>query len=217
MRYFSSFMSYVFHPLFMPLFFMMVLYMINPIFMDFSERTSSIIVISFLVSTILLPGFAILMMKGLNLIESLSMKDKKERIGPLIITGIFYLWIFINFKRNTSVPDYILFFSLGSSVIVLLSFIFTLFYKLSLHTAGITGLTIALWLVKEKYNFHQYAFNVLKNKYLIDTDIIIMILILCIGLVGTCRIYKKEHDRHQVFIGSCIGVLGMLTAYRFIF
>jgi hypothetical protein len=145
------------------------------------------------------------------------MRDKKERIGPLIVTGIFYLWIFINFRRNASVPDYILFFSLGSTIVVLLSFIFTLFYKLSLHTAGITGLTIALWLVKEKYHFHLYAINAFKNKFVVDTDILMMILILCIGLVGSSRIYSKDHDKHQVYIGMCVGLLGMLTAYRFIY
>ena len=44
------------------------------------------------------------MMKALGLIDSLEMKTRTERIGPYIITGILYMWLFQNMLNNPLIP-----------------------------------------------------------------------------------------------------------------
>ena len=124
MRLAASFFSYLFHPLFLAAYFLLLVYWVNPVFLDFSDRHSSFLIIfSLLTSTILFPGVAIFLMKGLKLIDSIQMRDKKERVGPLIVTGLFYIWVFLNLKNNSLVPEYMSFFMLGASIALFLSLI----------------------------------------------------------------------------------------------
>ncbi|MBK6273823.1 MAG: hypothetical protein IPF58_03610, partial [Saprospirales bacterium] len=50
--------------------------------------------------TFVFPTIAILMLRKLDFIDDLEMPDPKQRIIPLIITIIFYLWTFMLFKSK---------------------------------------------------------------------------------------------------------------------
>ncbi|HRG65649.1 MAG TPA: hypothetical protein PLV12_07590, partial [Saprospiraceae bacterium] len=63
MRLAASFFSYLFHPLFLAAYFLLLVYWVNPVFLDFSDRHSSFLIIfSLLTSTILFPGVAFFLM-----------------------------------------------------------------------------------------------------------------------------------------------------------
>ena len=98
----------------------MVFYMMSYVLFAFPEEFSTpdprqkvFIVLSFLTLSVMFPLLGIAMLKWQGLISSFQMNIRKERIGPLIVIAIFYLWLFVNIKGNTLVPDLISFFVLG--------------------------------------------------------------------------------------------------------
>lgn len=205
--------SVLFHPLFIILYFIGIIYWLNPptlIFHD--EKTMKLITVSLLASTVFLPLIAIFMMKGLHLISSLEMKDKKERIGPLIVTSLFYLWMYLNLSQHSYVPDYISYFILGTLITLFVSFLLNLFFKLSLHAAGISGLIIGLLVVIQKYQYQEISFSVFGKVLLIDSCVVLMFLLLVAGIVGSARLFLQEHTQKEIYIGYAVGSLAMLMA-----
>jgi hypothetical protein len=217
MRHFSKSISILFHPLFMSAYFLLFLYMLNPVFIDINDSIASLFLIQLMAATIVFPMIAIFMMKGLGFIDSVEMSDHKERVGPLLTTSIFYIWMYLNFKRSSYVPDYITYFLLGSTVALFLSFFITLFYKISLHAMAISGLIVGLYLVKTKYFFYEMILPLLGRTWVIHADILIIFLILLAGLIGSCRLYLDAHNKQQIYLGYMVGFISMIGAYIFYF
>ncbi len=217
MRIFSQGISILFHPLFMSAYFLLVLYILNPIFIDIDDKTAVLFIIQLLAATIVFPTVSIFMMKGLGFIDSVEMKDHKERVGPLLITSIFYIWMYLNFKRSSYVPDYITYFLLGSTISLFVSFFITLFYKISLHAVAIVGLICGVYIVKTKYFFYEFVMSFLDKTYVINADLLILFLILICGLIGTSRLYLKDHTTSQIYTGYAVGLASMLIAFKVFF
>ena len=214
MKLFSKVISIVFHPLFISAYFLLFLYWLNASFLDFKDRNNTgLIIISILSSTILFPAIALFLMKGLNLIESIEMKDKKERVGPLIVTSLFYIWMYLNFKRNNIVPEYLTFFILGTTIALFFGFFTTLFYKVSLHAIGISGLITGLYLIRVKYHFDDLVLSMVHRNWILQSDLLFVFLVVIAGLVGTARLYLKDHSNKQVYLGYGLGVTSMLFAF----
>lgn len=213
MRNFSKGISILFHPLFMSAYFLLFLYMLNPVFIDINDSIANLFLIQLMAATIVFPMIAIFMMKGLGFIDTIEMSDHKERVGPLLTTSIFYIWMYLNFKRSSYVPDYITYFLLGCTVALFLSFFITLFYKISLHTVAISGLVSGLYIVKTKYYFYEFALSLFGSKYVVSADILIMFLIVLAGLIGTCRLFLKQHNAKQVYAGYAVGFIAMAGAF----
>jgi hypothetical protein len=215
MKLVAGIFSYLFHPLFLTAYFLGLVYWMNPIFMDFSDHHASFLIIfSLLTSTILFPGIAIFLMKGLNLIDSIHMRDKRERVGPLIVTSLFYVWVFINLKNNSFVPEYLTYFMLGGTLSLFLGFFFTLFFKVSLHTIGLGALTTAFFLVKNHYSFNDVTLPWFSHSTLIlDTNMVLILLLLISGWVASCRLFLKAHTLFQLYLGYGLGVVAMISAY----
>jgi hypothetical protein len=217
MKNFAYGISILFHPLFMSAYFLLFIYLLNPYFIEGSEKQSTLLVIQLLASTILFPMIATFMMKGLGFIDSLDMSDHKERVGPLLITSIFYIWMFLNFKRSSFVPEYITYFLLGSTISLFASFFVTLFYKISLHAVAISGLITGLYLVKTKYFFYEFVLPVINLNFVISADVLIMFLVLIMGLIGTSRLYLNQHTKKQIYIGYFTGFAAMIAGFFFYF
>ncbi len=194
------------------------MYWLNPPSLVFHDvQSTKIITASIIASTVVLPVIAILMMKGLNLISSLDMKDKKERVGPLIITGIFYLWIYLNTSKHSYVPDYIVYFILGTIITLFVCFFLNLFFKISLHAAGISGLISGLYAVINEYQYNEVCLNIFNTSILLKSNVILLLLILIAGIVGSARLALKEHESKEIYWGYGVGILAMSAAAVVVF
>jgi hypothetical protein len=196
----------------MSAYFVLCIYLMNPYFIDFDNKSSGIILISFLGSTILFPLIAIMMMKGLGLIDSIHMREKKERVGPLLITSLFYVWSFLNFKKYGAVPEYFTYFTLGATIALFASFFVTLFDKVSLHSVAFSSLIAGLYIIKIKYKFYEFIVELLGNSYLVNTDLLIALMIVIWGIIASSRLYLNEHNPKQIYMGAVLGVLAMFSA-----
>ncbi len=219
MKYFAHIVSLVFHPLIIISYILVLLLIINPyLFSIQNERAIGILLIYVVMLTIVLPGLTVMLMRAMGFVNSIHLKERSERIIPLIITGGFYLWLFVNIYENTTIPMAFSIFVLGSTIGLFLAFFFSLFTKVSLHTTGIGGFFVGILLIK--YNFSYDSFSLplgSLGNYLISTDILVFISLFFAGLVGTARLLLRAHSFNEVLLGYFVGVVSQLLAFSFLF
>lgn len=196
---------------------LLLILVINPyLFAASDEKIVMLLIFSVVSLSLLFPMLATLMMKGIGLIDSLQMHDKRERIGPMIVTLVFYMWLFINIKSNGYVPDALRFFILGSTLSICLAFVLNTLTKISLHTVGMGGLLMGFLLIRYNYSYETFIIIFLGDTYQLHTNILIMAIMIVAGAVGTARLYLKAHDEEQVYGGYFVGIISMLIAFRIV-
>lgn len=166
------------------------------------------------VSTFFIPALSVLMMKALDMVESIQLRDRQERIGPYIITGIFYLWLFINLRQNPNVPESFKVCLLGATIGLFLAFLINLFSKISMHTTGMGGL-LAMSVITV-FNFSKTTFWLpLPSGDAIEfsSQMIIFFALIVAGLVGTSRLLLKAHEPQDIYGGYLVGMLAQFAAF----
>jgi membrane-associated phospholipid phosphatase len=142
--------------------------------------------------TLLYPGFAILMMRALNLVNNLEMPERQQRYGPYIATGICYLWNFVNMQHGHSpFPEIYIGFTLGATIGLFAAFFLNIFTKVSAHAVGMGGF-VGMLLLLYPMSYH-------------DIVNISLLLIVCAGAVGTSRMILGAHQPQEVYGGYLVG------------
>jgi len=192
----------------------------NPYLFGFSgDKAEGLVVISIVSISVLFPMISILMMKALGLISTLEMKDKNERIGPLIVTGLFYMWLYVNIRNNDSIPAALSFFVLGCTISVFLALIINSFTKISLHTIAAGGLATGMMyiLFHFTYGHLDVAIPVLQTQFRMSDRLVLIIIMFTAGAVGASRLYLKAHKENEIYGGYVVGILSQLIAIRIFF
>lgn len=195
----ATFLSYVFHPLFMPLYMMVVLfnsqtYVVYHIPPQLQKWIYGIVV----VNMILMPILVILRLKKKGHINSYEMETTEERRLPMFSTVIFYALTYY-FLKNMGLDTLIYMILLGATLSVILAFFITMKWKISAHMmgmGGIVGTTLGLVLYVDAPIVH-----------------VLTALVLFSGLVGFARLKLKAHTPAQVYTGFLLGgtvMLGMI-------
>ncbi|MEL7119777.1 MAG: hypothetical protein AAFO07_10060 [Bacteroidota bacterium] len=218
MRSIAQVISFVMHPLMIPTYMLIILMIINPYAFSVSsigDRTSQLLIIRLFLSTFFIPAFAVLMLRFLGLVNSIELKEREERIGPYIITGIFYLWMFANFLNDSQIPPIYASFLLGATIALFLAFFINLFSKISAHTVGMGGL---LGMVVLTYITHRQYDPVVISSSILGTfemsmTFILMLVILLSGIVGTCRLFLQAHEQSDLYGGYLVGVATQFIAF----
>jgi hypothetical protein len=208
------------HPLFIIGYIFLFLLQTNPYIFGFSgPKSEGLVIISVLTISVMFPLIAILMMKALGLIQTLQMKDKKERIGPLIITGLFYMWLYVNIRNNDLIPDILSSFILGSTIAVFLALIINSFSKISLHTIAAGGFMMAMLFVVFNWTYGSTDISLpwLHVQWRFSDRFILMIVFILAGASGTARLYLNAHKSDEIYGGYLVGILAQLIAYRIFF
>jgi hypothetical protein len=193
--------SYIFHPLFIPVYIGYFFIYILRIFPQFTEWDKTKLLISFTVNYTVLPLVTILLTKGLGFISSIYLKTQRDRIIPYVATGIFYFWIWYVF-RTQAFPKEVVMFSLAVFLASSLGLIVNSYMKVSMHAISV-GVVSALFVIMgflSGENIGAY----------------ISIALLLAGLVCTARMINNEHIPVEVYTGLFIGILAQLVAYLFI-
>jgi membrane-associated phospholipid phosphatase len=157
-------------------------------------QISKILFLLLFFNTAVLPGASFFIMYKTKLITSVELNKREERFIPFLITLFFY-GITYGFLRNAMLPDAV-FIALAGSILVVFSVMFaSLFYKISIHMAGIggiVGLAIATFWVYGTFNV--YALSA---------------LFIAAGLTGWARLKLNAHTPFQVYTGFIAGFLIM--------
>ncbi len=218
MKIAAQFLSIIAHPLLMLTYMLLLLLLVNPYLFgvnSIGDLESKKLILSVFFTSFLLPAIAIFLMYKLELISSLDMRNKQDRIGPFIVTGIFYLWVFQNVLRNNDMPTAFLIAVLGATMGLFLCFLINLFFKISLHASGIGGFVgmvlITMWLFS--YGTFEMWLPFI-GSCSISINLVLMLSLLIGGLIGSARLGLGAHSSRELYAGFALGLLCQFIALK---
>jgi hypothetical protein len=209
--------SIALHPLLMLTYMLVMLLLVNPYSFgvhSIADQQARVLLARVFLSSFFIPAIAVLMLHFTGLLRSLEMPDKEDRIGPYIITGVFYLWLFRNFLDNSQIPAVFVSFTLGATIALFLAFFINIFSKISIHALGMGGLVGVTVLIMAV--FPGYGFLSMDGGRQIDIRIVLITGILLSGITGTARLYLRAHEPIDLWGGYLIGFAAQFIAARFI-
>ena len=215
MKSLATFLSFVFHPLFILTYMVLVLLWTNPFSFGWrhvAEADTLLIIV--VMTSVTLPAIAVLMMKLLGWIEDFKLETRHERIGPYIASGIMYLTLYLHVTRAESFPPSLRVATLGALIGLWTCFFINNFIKVSLHAAGMGGLVAIVAFTKITFGYAQAQIGVPGGVNLaLPIDYILYGVILMAGLVCTSRMILKAHNLKEVYLGFFIGIISITVAY----
>ncbi|MCW3092647.1 MAG: hypothetical protein JWP81_3716 [Ferruginibacter sp.] len=193
LRFFAQLFSYVFHPLFIPLYVTWFLAFVSPAyFTGFSEFGKKSVLIQVVLNAIGYPAISILLLKRLGFIESVFLRTQRDRIIPYITSMIFYFWTQYVLRELPYVPRILVAFMFGVFISTSAALIANIYYKISMHAIGMGGL-LGLFLV------------------IMQQNTILMTWPLCLafllaGIVCTSRLIVSDHRPKEIYAGLLVGL-----------
>ncbi|MEO8773582.1 MAG: hypothetical protein ABI263_00430 [Gelidibacter sp.] len=189
-HYLLKSISYIFHPLIMPLLGVIFYFSKTPRFIPDPVIKAKVFSISIL--TIILPILLYFLLKTIRQVESLDLKTSKERIIPLILNVLILVLILKRVLPYDEIPE-LYYFYLGilfSSLTCL--FLAFLKFKASIHMIGSAG-------------FFMFAVA-LSIHFKININGTIALMCVIIGAIATSRLHLKAHTNAELLIGFIVGL-----------
>ena len=192
-------LSYVFHPVFIPLYAVLFLVYVHPsYFSGFADANKLRTIFILIQNAVFYPLFCIVLLKAVGFIDSLFLRTKKDRIIPYIACGIFFFWTFLVFKQQNVYPRILPSFMLGVFLASSAALIANIYFKISMHAIGLGG-----WLG---------LFLVIANTNTMLMTWPIAAVLLITGLVCTARLIVSDHTVKEIYTGLFLGVLAQFIA-----
>ena len=198
----SVFFSVAFQPLFMPFVGVLLMLLLNDNINDVVpvETRKYIVTISLLL-TIIIPAILFLLFFKMGWVSDLNLTVRKERILPTFIVLLLFFILYYLVRNATGVSIAFVSILLGSIVGILIANIVTAFWKISIHSLGITSVVGSL----------VALFSATGEMLPIAVYVLMGIAI----IVGGSRIILKRHTPMQVVMGSILGFLSPFVASYF--
>lgn len=199
MRHFLHLVSYIFHPLFVPIGGTVMYFLITPRYSSLEIQSGNILPIFIL--TVIIPIIFFLILKNLGVIHSIFLPTLKERKYPLYIQAVLLFLILYKVIPNNFVPELFYFFlgllaATGATLILLF-----LKIKTSIHLLGMGS--ILMFMIGLSIHFE------------INITLAISVFTLFTGLVATSRLYVKAHSKSELFIGLLLGIFSQLIILKY--
>ena len=196
----AKIISYIFHPLFVPLYIgLFFIYEIR-LFNDRTDWQQKIILAQFFIYYTFFPLMTTVLSKALGFIQTVYLKTQRDRIIPYIVCEIFYFWAWYVF-RNLHFPKEVVMFALGVFLSCSLGLILNSFMKISMHTISL-GVMCTFFLL---------AATITTNKY----GIYIAIAFFIAGTTATARLIDSNHTQREIYLGFFAGAFAEVIAYFF--
>lgn len=211
--------SYIFHPLFLYFYLVLLLYVANPFAFNLpAKRELGVFVIMTFTILVAFPLISVLLMRNLSLIRSFKMDDKTERIGPLIATMIFYIWYYVNIRNNMSFPVILSSVALGSCIAIGLGFFINNFSKISLHTIGAGSFLAATILAVFHNSLDDMVITLpILGGFQVSVIFVLLLSVLIAGLIGTARLILRVHTINEIYGGYFIGIFAQVLSFRLMY
>jgi len=191
--------SYLFHPIFIPLYAVAFLVFIHPsYFSGFSMAAKKQTLLIVFINAVAFPILAVVLLKAVGFIQSIFLKTQKDRIIPYMACGIFFFWAYLVFKNQTNYPLILSSFLLGVFLASSAALLANIYFKISMHATGVGGLLGIFLLIMKS------------NTMLMTWPLCIVIAIT--GLVCTARLLISDHSTKEIYIGLIAGLLSQFVA-----
>ncbi len=199
MKKILTFFSYLFHPIFIPVYAALIYFFWND--SHFSNPQKYFVLFQIVVITILLPILLFFVLRTAGKVDSVMVSDVSQRKIPLVIQCLLTILILQKSITLAHFPEFYFFF-LGGLLSTVLALVFVFFKtKASLHMLAISTLTV--------FVIGLSIHNQTQNSYMIA------LLVLMNGVVASSRLEMKAHTNKELVIGFLLGVLPQLLLLRF--
>ncbi|MGB5436324.1 MAG: hypothetical protein WBM98_10585 [Maribacter sp.] len=199
MRFFQKAISFIFHPLIVPIAGTFAYFIITPKYSPLELQSGNILPIFIL--TVIIPIISFLILKNIGYVNSAELPTLKERKYPLYINLVLLLMIVYKVIPNNYVIELYFYFVgfLGATFATIILLFFKI--KSSIHLMGMGSLF--MFLINLSIHFE------------INITIALSLFILAMGLVATSRLYLNAHSRAELVIGLCVGVISQLLTVKY--
>ncbi|PZD78416.1 hypothetical protein [Mesonia sp. K7] len=199
MNFLLKIVSYLFHPLLMPLLATLFYFFYSPRFTPVPVRNAKILAISIL--TIFIPVVFYFLLKNLKIINSHELTTVAERKIPLLFLSIILL--IINYFVMKDLTSSELYFYFRSYIYAVLIALFLIYFKVkvSLHMMAFTALTSFVILMSYLYE--------------INLVYLIAILFFVMGLIASSRLHLQSHNLREILLGIVVGFLPQVRIFLY--
>lgn len=189
--WFYKFISYIFHPVFIPFFGSCLYFYIFP--HNESDYQVQLILSYLFLGTVVIPILFLWLLKHFKLIQTFQIPSVRERRLPLLF---FLLVSFLATKLLSNyriLPDLTIMF-IGITFVSLIAYVLISFrFKISLHAISIGGVIGVILSLSRLYNMNLI--------------LIISTLFVLAGIILTARLCLKAHTNTEVYLGFFTGIL----------
>lgn len=192
-------LSFVFHPLFIPVYIIWFLLYYTGVFPGITGSDKALLLLRFLVMYTVFPLMTVLIAKGLGFVKTIYMRDAKDRIIPYIACGVYYFWMWWVLKNQPEFPRELVMLSFAIFIASSAGLIANSFVKVSMHGMSI-GVMISFILLISFTTDENMGFY-------------ISIAMLVAGAVCTARLMNSDHRPFEVYLGVFIGILAQVIGY----
>ncbi len=198
MKKILPFFSYLFHPLFIPLFGSFFYLYGHENY--FEPATQCVMLIQITLITILVPITFLYFLKIIGKVDSIMVSDLSQRKIPLAIQLALMAILLNKSIPVDKMPELFYFFLGGMASTFLALFFLFVNRKVSIHMIGMGSLTAFVI---------GMSFHDARNWVLLITG-----LLLLSGAVGSSRLQMKAHTGKELAIGYAVGLIPQLILWR---
>ncbi|HEV8504378.1 MAG TPA: hypothetical protein VGQ53_03220 [Chitinophagaceae bacterium] len=194
--------SYLFHPLFIPVYLFLLLLRGNGyLFASFSDLGKLMLLGTFVIMYIMFPLLSVLLLKALGFISSIHLKTQRDRVIPYVVCMIWYWWIWYVMNNRPEVPRECVILSLAIFLASIGGLMANISMKVSMHAiaAGVMAAFVMLLGFLQDLNFGFY----------ISGSIFLS------GAICTARFIDSDHTPREIYLGLFIGMVTLLLALQF--
>ena len=182
--------SVMFHPLFIPLYGLILIYSSPTLFSFIPFQMKRTIFILVLANNVLLPLSLAAVLYYRGAIKTFNARDRNERVVLLTFALVMYT-ITAFLLIRIQVPNLFRAYFISIAIVTLVTLVITAFYRISLHAAGIGGLLSLI------------VFMILL--FDIRTAWQLVTVLFFGGAVMSSRLYLEDHTPTEVWTGLLAG------------
>lgn len=188
----ATVISYLFHPLWMPLMTFTAVYFADP-FLGLHPKVFRLLLLILLVN-LLAPGLSILLLRRQRVVSDLDISKRSERFVPFVLFvfyyGLSYVWLRMN-MQELYMPVIVFSVFTGLLVSLLVAIVVTTKTKISMHTMAIgafCGVAAAI-----------------NQMHVLGLGFFVALLLFIAAAVAWARITLRMHTQGQVYAGFLLG------------
>lgn len=191
--------SFIFHPIIMPLLGVIFYFSKSPRYIPYQIVQAKLI--SLFILTVLLPILLYFLLKTLGKASTIYLSNTKERIVPLVLNTIITILILIRvLPKNEIIELHYFFVGILFSNLTCL-FLALLKFKSSIHMIAVGGIFM--------------FFVALSIHFSININGTLALMAIIIGAVATSRLELNAHDNKELLVGFFVGVVPQLILVNY--
>jgi hypothetical protein len=191
--------SYIFHPIFVPLFTVVLFFYIDINYLAPVEKL--LLLLQIIIMMVLIPIMFFFLLRTLGKIDSVMASDVGQRKLPLMLQATLIVLLMIQSISYNRIPE--LFFFFLAILLTTIAALLLAFAKLkiSLHMAGMGGMLF--FILGLSIHGHVNLVSLIAGLFLMT------------GAVASSRLHFEAHDNPELIFGFVAGAVPQLAFWQF--